>query len=266
MRKPASGPLPRGEYIAELVEVGVEATPLAVEDYLATFCFEVCEGKYSGCRFRACANLDDIDSRDNFYRVAAIGGAGYFYAEEDIDACLGKRFRISIWRLTDEPIPLALAWACQSVEEGVFRPIEKTQTRGGFVGQHLAMVTHSQFIKSPNYTDLLLRFMVLKNKKRMDTHSIHFRVFQSDAEAEWRERVLVQSVANAVGAYEFDDTEQLHDKVFAITMWKDTPPMIFTCTPATDAEKQAFRQAVGNKWAWLDPRRFPKGNGGGSAA
>jgi hypothetical protein len=70
--------------------------------------------------------------------------------------------------------------------------------------------------------------MVFKNKKHMEMSVTNFRINQEDWFSERHERMLVQSIANAVGLSQFEDTTELHGKVFSITIWGDGVPMMFS--------------------------------------
>jgi hypothetical protein len=61
--------------------------------------------------------------------------------------------------------------------------------------------------------------------------ALEFHIFDSDMEKEQRDRRRLMDIACAVGIGDnFDDSDQLHDKPFSLTVWR-SQPMRFSCRP-----------------------------------
>lgn len=97
-------------------------------------------------------------------------------------------------------------------------------------GDYRVRVIDSAIVRELGAETLYLRLSVFKRWTISDNFILSFCVQQRDLELEFRERARLQSLASAAGVYEFDDSEQLHDKPFMLTIWS-AEPLRWSCRP-----------------------------------
>ena len=100
-------------------------------------------------------------------------------------------------------------------------------------GDYVAQVENSFLNQVENRVTLSLR-LACKNKIRMCETIVDFLIYHPHQGLQQYGRDLLQGLASAVGVEHLEDSDQLHGKPFALTVWRDGP-MRFSCRPVTDA-------------------------------
>ncbi len=89
-------------------------------------------------------------------------------------------------------------------------------------------------------TLLCLRFERLVKGGNIKKFSLEFPLFSSDHVREMVGRRMIQRIADSLHIHPFNDSEQLHGKVFVITVLDGVPlPHVF-CRKAKEAEAEVF--------------------------
>ncbi len=229
MNAAKAAPLPRGEYVAEIVEISVQAFADPNEQDIAAFLFQVCEGKYAGRRFWLSTEYVDSVGAPGFRNLWQAAGMdwedrpGHEDIEEDIDYLLGRLVRISIWSMIEGRLPRLVSWGCMPVKAGEINlnPAPDPFSFFGPRGKFLAKVTDSHICDTDEAGKMLyLTLEVYTNRFWPENGFIGFHIHDKDEETERMAHICLCRIAQALGIDAFDDSEVLHDKEFVVTFWR----------------------------------------------
>ena len=268
--------LPKGEYIATLESIRLDAERHDPDEVACELEFIIREGRHAGRLFRLRPDggvmLQSLrlgmliySQGTNIWSTNADAGP-----EEELAEYLGRPYRVTIWALNGDPVPLATVWHASAADErelALGKPASR-RLLGGFdalPGNSLAKITQAGLVHEDDKERLWLCLIVFKDRKKVN--SLHWNIWVShpDAEYQYENRRLLQRIGSAAGLSEFDDADDLLNIVFAMTIWREGDPLIVTCREATETESTAFETAVSNKWLWACERSWLY-DGGGNAA
>jgi hypothetical protein len=111
----------------------------------------------------------------------------------------------------------------------------------GYAG--FAKITDSDLVEFGAYRVLRLKFLFKQQRRQPKIEWFDFPIFHADSFVQFRNRCLVMNIAVAVGVDEVEDSEQLHDKVFAFSVIR-IDPIEFRCDQASAKQIKAFDVAV----------------------